>query len=244
MLTMCHAVVFNLAGQTCYRRTAEGCGSLPSCAILHYGKGHCNWSSEKPGGAQAYPGTRTAKPHSSHLRVPGIFSQVRSRPLLNNDGPSRAELSCCHPSVSAFISPGQPCPGLTCCTQPQWRPASERPLLGHPTAPPQEPAIGSQPTQGMPSPQVNGNTMQSLFIEEIHSASTRNRAVSIEVRCILLTQLLSFWVWAPSLASETEGGIFKCIMRIYMLNLELHHTLLKIPSDFQCNNIITCNQNE
>lgn len=136
MLTMCHAVVFNLAGQTCYRRTAEGCGSLPSCAILHYGKGHCNWSSEKPGGAQAYPGTHTAKPHSSHLRVPGIFSQVRSRPLLNNDGPSRAELSCCHPSVSALISPGQPCPGLTCCTQPQWRSASERPLLGHPTSPP------------------------------------------------------------------------------------------------------------
>ncbi|NXC48279.1 SKT protein, partial [Penelope pileata] len=51
-----------------------------------------------------------------------------------------------------------------------------------PPAPPQEPAIGSQPTQGMPALQVsvNGNTMQSLFIEEIHSASTRNRAVSIE----------------------------------------------------------------
>lgn len=106
------------------------------------------------------------------------------------------------------------------------------PVSGHfsatPPAPPQEPAIGSQPTQGMPSPQVsvNGNTMQSLFIEEIHSASTRNRAVSIEVRCLLLTQLLSFCVWAPSLAPETEGGIFKCIMRIYMLNLELHHALL------------------
>nr|XP_047904469.1 sickle tail protein homolog isoform X3 [Anser cygnoides] len=58
------------------------------------------------------------------------------------------------------------------------------PVSGHfsatPPPPPQEPAIGSQPTQGMPSPQVNGNTMQSLFIEEIHSASTRNRAVSIE----------------------------------------------------------------
>ncbi|XP_066847704.1 sickle tail protein homolog isoform X13 [Anser cygnoides] len=58
------------------------------------------------------------------------------------------------------------------------------PVSGHfsatPPPPPQEPAIGSQPTQVMPSPQVNGNTMQSLFIEEIHSASTRNRAVSIE----------------------------------------------------------------
>ncbi|XP_009580634.1 PREDICTED: sickle tail protein homolog, partial [Fulmarus glacialis] len=49
-------------------------------------------------------------------------------------------------------------------------------------APPQEPATGSQPTQATPAPQVsvNGTTMQSLFIEEIHSASTRNRAVSIE----------------------------------------------------------------
>ncbi|NXP08692.1 SKT protein, partial [Thinocorus orbignyianus] len=48
--------------------------------------------------------------------------------------------------------------------------------------PPQEPAAGSQPTQATPTPQVsvNGNTMQSLFIEEIHSASTRNRAISIE----------------------------------------------------------------
>ncbi|KYO46806.1 hypothetical protein Y1Q_0014409 [Alligator mississippiensis] len=40
----------------------------------------------------------------------------------------------------------------------------------------------SQQSQTSPSPQVsvNGSTMQSLFIEEIHSASTRNRAVSIE----------------------------------------------------------------
>ncbi|NXR44067.1 SKT protein, partial [Hippolais icterina] len=51
----------------------------------------------------------------------------------------------------------------------------------HPAATPplQEPTAASQPT---PAPQVsvNGTTMQSLFIEEIHSASTRNRAVSIE----------------------------------------------------------------
>uniref|UniRef100_A0A6G1RZA5 KIAA1217 n=1 Tax=Hypotaenidia okinawae TaxID=2861861 RepID=A0A6G1RZA5_9GRUI len=57
---------------------------------------------------------------------------------------------------------------------------------GHPSAaspaPIQEPATGSQSTQTTPAPQVsvNGTTMQSLFIEEIHSASTRNRAVSIE----------------------------------------------------------------
>ncbi|NXK54872.1 SKT protein, partial [Chauna torquata] len=60
-------------------------------------------------------------------------------------------------------------------------PASSH-LSATPPTPPQETTIGSQPTQGMPVPQVsvNGNTMQSLFIEEIHSASTRNRAVSIE----------------------------------------------------------------
>ncbi|KAM6421836.1 sickle tail protein homolog [Rhynochetos jubatus] len=55
------------------------------------------------------------------------------------------------------------------------------PVGGHlsatPPAPLQEPATGSQPA---PQVSVNGTTMQSLFIEEIHSASTRNRAVSIE----------------------------------------------------------------
>ncbi|XP_065522663.1 sickle tail protein homolog isoform X13 [Lathamus discolor] len=60
------------------------------------------------------------------------------------------------------------------------------PVDGHPSATPpatlQEPATGSQPTPTTPAPQVsvNGTTMQSLFIEEIHNASTRNRAVSIE----------------------------------------------------------------
>ncbi|XP_063269911.1 sickle tail protein homolog isoform X1 [Prinia subflava] len=37
-----------------------------------------------------------------------------------------------------------------------------------------------EPAPTAPAAQVNGTTMQSLFIEEIHSASTRNRAVSIE----------------------------------------------------------------
>ncbi|KFO63436.1 Sickle tail protein, partial [Corvus brachyrhynchos] len=52
----------------------------------------------------------------------------------------------------------------------------------HSEATPPEPTAGSQSTQATPAPQVsiNGTTMQSLFIEEIHSASTRNRAVSIE----------------------------------------------------------------
>ncbi|XP_066055215.1 sickle tail protein homolog isoform X10 [Chamaea fasciata] len=63
-------------------------------------------------------------------------------------------------------------------------PAGSHSEGGHPTASPalQEPTAASQPTQATPAPQVsvNGTTMQSLFIEEIHSASTRNRAVSIE----------------------------------------------------------------
>ncbi|XP_053914326.1 sickle tail protein homolog isoform X3 [Cuculus canorus] len=55
-------------------------------------------------------------------------------------------------------------------------------LAATPPALPQEPTTGSQPTQTTSAPQVsvNGTTMQSLFIEEIHNASTRNRAVSIE----------------------------------------------------------------
>ncbi|TRZ24930.1 hypothetical protein HGM15179_002151 [Zosterops borbonicus] len=63
-------------------------------------------------------------------------------------------------------------------------PAGSHSEGGHPTASPalQEPTPASQPTQATPASQVsvNGTTMQSLFIEEIHSASTRNRAVSIE----------------------------------------------------------------
>ncbi|XP_041346098.1 sickle tail protein homolog isoform X9 [Pyrgilauda ruficollis] len=57
------------------------------------------------------------------------------------------------------------------------------PTSGHPSATPAppEPTAGSQPAQATPAQvSVNGTTMQSLFIEEIHSASTRNRAVSIE----------------------------------------------------------------
>ncbi|XP_044534035.1 sickle tail protein homolog [Gracilinanus agilis] len=55
----------------------------------------------------------------------------------------------------------------------------------HPASPPgtmQESTTTVQPVQTPQSPQppTNGSTMQSLFIEEIHSASSRNRAVSIE----------------------------------------------------------------
>lgn len=56
----------------------------------------------------------------------------------------------------------------------------------HPTSPPavtQEVTSAPQSSQATQSPQVpmNGSSMQNLFIEEIHSVSARNRAVSIEV---------------------------------------------------------------
>ncbi|XP_043824340.1 sickle tail protein homolog isoform X4 [Dromiciops gliroides] len=55
----------------------------------------------------------------------------------------------------------------------------------HPASPPgtvQESTTTTQPVQTpqSPPPPTNGSTMQSMFIEEIHSASNRNRAVSIE----------------------------------------------------------------
>ncbi|XP_074123047.1 sickle tail protein homolog isoform X12 [Sminthopsis crassicaudata] len=56
---------------------------------------------------------------------------------------------------------------------------------GPPASPPastQESTTTGQAVQTpqSPPPPTNGSTMQSLFIEEIHSASSRNRAVSIE----------------------------------------------------------------
>ncbi|NXV83917.1 SKT protein, partial [Atlantisia rogersi] len=80
---------------------------------------------------------------------------------------------------SALVNHGQGSP--TAASHSEGVGAGGHPLAT-PPAPTQEPATGSQPTQATPAPQVsvNGTTMQSLFIEEIHSASTRNRAVSIE----------------------------------------------------------------
>lgn len=57
----------------------------------------------------------------------------------------------------------------------------------HPAGPPTAAQEGTSAlpssAQAPQSPQtpVNGSTMQSLFIEEIHSVSAKNRAVSIEV---------------------------------------------------------------
>ncbi|NXC29669.1 SKT protein, partial [Campylorhamphus procurvoides] len=82
-----------------------------------------------------------------------------------------------HSSALVNHAPGSPTAG----THGEGVPAGGH-LSATPPAPLQEPTTGSQPTQATPAPQVsvNGTTMQSLFIEEIHSASTRNRAVSIE----------------------------------------------------------------
>ncbi|XP_075443690.1 sickle tail protein homolog isoform X4 [Ascaphus truei] len=53
-------------------------------------------------------------------------------------------------------------------------------LAGKPVAVTQEPSGGFQQALAPQSPQNNGSSMQTLFIEEIQHASYRNRAVSIE----------------------------------------------------------------
>ncbi|GAB1286003.1 Sickle tail protein [Apodemus speciosus] len=76
-----------------------------------------------------------------------------------------------HPSQhsSALMNPAQGLPGGT------------GPHTASPTAITQEvTSAQSAPAPQSPQTPVNGSSMQSLFIEEIHSASARNRAVSIE----------------------------------------------------------------
>ncbi|XP_036016035.1 sickle tail protein isoform X16 [Mus musculus] len=70
---------------------------------------------------------------------------------------------------SALMNPAQNLPGGT------------RPHTASPPAITQE-VTSAQSAPGPQSPQtpVNGSSMQSLFIEEIHSVSAKNRAVSIE----------------------------------------------------------------
>ncbi|XP_077752926.1 sickle tail protein homolog isoform X14 [Canis aureus] len=64
----------------------------------------------------------------------------------------------------------------------QHLPAGTGPHLAGPPAATQEGTSALPLTQAPQSPQtpMNGSTMQSLFIEEIHSVSAKNRAVSIE----------------------------------------------------------------
>ncbi|XP_029391926.1 sickle tail protein homolog isoform X14 [Mus pahari] len=70
---------------------------------------------------------------------------------------------------SALMNPAQNLPGGT------------RPHTASPTAITQEvTSAQSAPAPQSPQTPVNGSSMQSLFIEEIHSMSAKNRAVSIE----------------------------------------------------------------
>ena len=71
---------------------------------------------------------------------------------------------------SALLNPAQHLPGGT---------------GPHPASPP---AVTKEAAPVPQSPQmpVNGSSMQSLFIDEIHSMSAKNRAVSIEVASSLL----------------------------------------------------------
>ena len=71
---------------------------------------------------------------------------------------------------SALLNPAQHLPGGT---------------GPHPASPP---AVTKEAAPAPQSPQmpVNGSSMQSLFIDEIHSMSAKNRPVSIEVASSLL----------------------------------------------------------
>ena len=62
-------------------------------------------------------------------------------------------------------------------------PAQNLPHVASSPAVPQEATSTLQMSQAPQSPQIpmNGSAMQSLFIEEIHGVSAKNRAVSIEV---------------------------------------------------------------
>lgn len=73
---------------------------------------------------------------------------------------------------STLLNPAQHLPGGT------------GPPPASPPAVPQEATSAPQSAQAPASPQMppNGSATQSFFIEEIHSAGTKSRAVSIEVR--------------------------------------------------------------
>ncbi|XP_042636274.1 sickle tail protein homolog [Orycteropus afer afer] len=65
-------------------------------------------------------------------------------------------------------------------THTQNLPGGPVPHPASPPAVPQEVASALQQAPQSPQMPMNGSTMQSLFIEEIHSASAKNRAMSIE----------------------------------------------------------------
>ncbi|XP_036893088.1 sickle tail protein homolog isoform X14 [Sturnira hondurensis] len=83
-------------------------------------------------------------------------------------------------SSPVLIQPSQLSSALL--TPPQHSPGGASPQPTSPGAVAQEVTSALQSTQAAQCPQVpvNGAAMQSLFIEEIHSVSAKNRAVSIE----------------------------------------------------------------
>nr|XP_015098731.1 sickle tail protein homolog isoform X3 [Vicugna pacos] len=113
-------------------------------------------------------------PHASGQPLPGagVSGDVKSEvvPLTVHHAQSSPVVIQPSQLSSALLNPAQHPPGGA---------------GPHPASPPaatQEVTSALQTAQGPQSPQmpVNGSAMQSLFIEEIHGVSARNRAVSIE----------------------------------------------------------------
>ncbi|XP_010588979.1 sickle tail protein homolog isoform X2 [Loxodonta africana] len=95
-------------------------------------------------------------------------------------GDVKSEVVTVHHAQSApvVIQPSQHSSSLL--NHAQNLPGAPGPYLASPPGVLQEVASSLQPAPQSPQMPVNGSTMQSLFIEEIHSASAKNRAMSIE----------------------------------------------------------------
>ncbi|XP_049737782.1 sickle tail protein homolog isoform X4 [Elephas maximus indicus] len=95
-------------------------------------------------------------------------------------GDVKSEVVTVHHAQSApvVIQPSQHSSSLL--NHAQNLPGALGPHLASPPGVLQEVASSLQPAPQSPQMPVNGSTMQSLFIEEIHSASAKNRAMSIE----------------------------------------------------------------
>lgn len=145
--------------QARHRRALERLGCSPGRAVRRYGEGHGRRGPEGPGGGPPQLGPappRHGRPGDVKAEVvPLAVHHAQSSPVVIQP----SQLS------SALLNPAQHAPG-----GPGPHPASA-------------PAATQEAPSALPSPHMPGDSssVQSLFIEEIHSVSARSRAVSIEV---------------------------------------------------------------
>ncbi|XP_066483708.1 all trans-polyprenyl-diphosphate synthase PDSS1-like [Tiliqua scincoides] len=169
------------AADTSYRGSDERCGFLTSCTIQRHGKSHSDGSSEKPGRVSKQPHwyaakqrpSRTVHQVQSDIGLPMTVHHAQSSPVVIHQ--SR------HSSALVSHAPNSPAANSSL-----WSPTANHPA--NPSVPESITAATTNTTQQtqtphLPQVSVNGSTMQSLYTEELHSASTRNRALSIEVQC-------------------------------------------------------------